>query len=510
MATDDLTGRVLGEYKLVEIIGRGGMATVYRASDRALNREVAVKVMSSALSHQENYAQRFTQEARTAASLEHIHIVPIYRYGTQDNITYIVMRLLTGGSLAQRIAQRERANQPLPSLREIAEMLRQVASALQFGHDRGIIHRDIKSSNIMFDNNGSAMVVDFGIARLQEATVHMTTSGAQIGTPAYMAPEQWRGENPTPQVDQYALAIVIFNVLSGKLPFEASATHTMMYKHLNEPPPPVHTLAINVPEGISYVLQRALAKDPEERYPTITSFAGAFLDVVAPMHSTNTEFFTYKIRQTSPPGTGTGSRPGSGSGDGSGGRRQTAGGSGSRHPSSLARGRTAQRGTLLPWLIGGGAVAIIAILAFALIAQNQNNNEPPGPATQAVAADVTGTSPAQENSGSVIIITRAPVSQAQLTDEVGAEVTDDAGMTALGAEPTVESSAETEPTATRPPTETSSPTEPPPTIITTREATEGSAALPLVSESSPSPEPRSRLRTHPRLNRQPHPGHPIW
>jgi serine/threonine-protein kinase len=170
MGVQNLTGQTLGQYELRELLGAGGMGAVYRAYQPSLQRTVAIKVLKPELTSDPGYIERFTREARTSAALEHPNIIPIIDYGTQQDISYLVMRLLTGGSLSERVAQRAGTEHPLPSLGEIADLLRQVGSALDYAHNQGVIHRDIKPSNIMFDNHGNAYVVDFGIAKLLEAT----------------------------------------------------------------------------------------------------------------------------------------------------------------------------------------------------------------------------------------------------------------------------------------------------------------------------------------------------
>ncbi|HRF95377.1 MAG TPA: serine/threonine-protein kinase, partial [Aggregatilineales bacterium] len=177
MGSDNLKGQMLGQYELRELLGVGGMGSVYRGFQTALKREVAVKVLPSTLAQQPGYIERFTREAETSAALEHPHIVPIVDYGTQRGISYVVMRLLTGGTLAERINQAQADKRGLPSLGETAKLLRELASALDYAHNRGVIHRDIKTSNVMFDNQGNSYLVDFGIAKLMNATNKLTGTG---------------------------------------------------------------------------------------------------------------------------------------------------------------------------------------------------------------------------------------------------------------------------------------------------------------------------------------------
>ena len=168
MNVQNLSGQVFGQYELRELLGFGGMGAAYLGFQKSLERKVAVKVLFPGLAAEPGYIERFYREAKTAAALEHSHIVPIYDYGVQGDISYVVMRLLTGGTLEQRITQRMSADRPLPSYGEISELLKQLASALDYAHSRGVIHRDIKPGNIMFDDNGLAYIVDFGIAKLME------------------------------------------------------------------------------------------------------------------------------------------------------------------------------------------------------------------------------------------------------------------------------------------------------------------------------------------------------
>ncbi len=293
MDAHDLSGQVLGQYELQELLGRGGMGAVYRAYQRALKRAVAVKVLPAALATDPDYIARFTREAETAASLEHPHIIPIYDYGVEGGTSYIVMRLLTGGTLADRMTQRQVTGRPLPSLSEIARLLAQVADAFDYAHRQGVIHRDVKPSNIMFDAHGNAFLVDFGIAKLLEHTSALTATGAVIGTPLYMAPEQWRAEPPTPATDQYALGVTIFQLLTGQVPFQAPTPYGLMHKHLNEPPPPPHLLRPGLPPALAATLTQAMAKSPADRFPTVTAFAQAFAQASAGQPDDGeTQFFT--------------------------------------------------------------------------------------------------------------------------------------------------------------------------------------------------------------------------
>jgi len=295
MAGDNLTGQTLGQYQLRELLGMGGMGSVYRGFQTTLKREVAVKVLPSTLAQQPGYIERFTREAETSAALEHPHIVPIVDYGTQRGVSYVVMRLLTGGTLAERLQHTQNEGRGLPALGEIARLLRELASALDYAHNRGVIHRDIKTTNVMFDNQGNAYLVDFGIAKLMSATNKLTGTGMAVGTPTYMAPEQWNGNDVFPATDQYALAILVYIAVTGREPFEASTPYQLLNKHLHEMPTPLTILRTDLPPALDLVLSRALAKDHRARFPTCTAFAQAFESAIEGQKGNETNFFMFKV-----------------------------------------------------------------------------------------------------------------------------------------------------------------------------------------------------------------------
>ncbi|MBI5960147.1 MAG: serine/threonine protein kinase, partial [Chloroflexi bacterium] len=276
MTLHNLAGQTLGQYELREILGIGGMGVAYRGYQRNLERDVAIKILFPGLAAEAGYLERFYREAKTAAALEHAHIVPVYDYGVQDTISYVVMRLLTGGTLEDRLMSRAEQNKPLPSLGEASSLMKQLASALDYAHNRGVIHRDIKPSNIMFDDQGIAYIVDFGIAKLVESSTSYTSSGSPIGTPMYMPPEQWRSETLRPAADQYALAVTLYQMLTGRLPFEATTPYGLLHKHLNEDPTPPQSFRADLPYQVQDVLERAMKKDAADRWESVTAFAQAF------------------------------------------------------------------------------------------------------------------------------------------------------------------------------------------------------------------------------------------
>ena len=258
---DVLRHATLGEYEILGELGRGGMATVYLAQDIALDRKVAIKVMSPSLTEGEGMVERFKREARTAASLSHPNIIPIYAVRESEHIVFFVMKFVEGRPLDSII--KEVGPLPIPMVRTI---LQQVGGALAYAHRRGIIHRDIKPANIMVDTDGWAVVTDFGIAKVIEAK-GLTMTGATVGTPSYMSPEQCAAKELSGASDQYSLGIVAYEMLAGKLPFVAESIMAIMYAHFNEPPPPISNARPDCPPELADALMRMLEKEPEKRYP---------------------------------------------------------------------------------------------------------------------------------------------------------------------------------------------------------------------------------------------------
>ncbi|MDW8300403.1 MAG: protein kinase, partial [Anaerolineae bacterium] len=264
----DLTGRRLGKFEILSPLGKGGMATVYRARQIDLEREVAVKVMKASLADSEDFLARFRREANLIALLDHPHIVTIYEYGQEGDIVYIAMRLLPGGSLAERLRQHGAL-----STSETRRIVNQIASALTLAHSRGVIHRDLKPQNVLFDSSGNAVLTDFGIAKVDNSSTLVTGTGIAMGTPSYMAPEQWRGEPVDLRVDIYALGLMIFEMLSGRLPFIGDTPASLMFKHLTEPPPRITQLRHDIPPQVEAVIFRALAKNRDDRYGSAQELA---------------------------------------------------------------------------------------------------------------------------------------------------------------------------------------------------------------------------------------------
>lgn len=272
--TDPLIGADLGQYHVIEMLGKGGMATVYKATQSTINRTVAIKVLPRSFMHDDTFMLRFQREAELVARLEHFHILPIYDYGEYDGMPYIVMRYLDGGTLQDRIRQG-----PLTS-EETIRVVRQVADALDYAHTYNVIHRDIKPSNIMLDRAGNAYLTDFGIAKMGEGTSQLTGSGI-VGTPAYMAPEQTKQGPPAPSADVYALGVTLFEMITGQVPFSADTPIAQILMHLQDPVPSLRDIRSDFPVQLDDVLQRAMAKSPGDRYAKASDLAKALEQVGA-------------------------------------------------------------------------------------------------------------------------------------------------------------------------------------------------------------------------------------
>lgn len=274
MTTAGIKLEQLGRYRLIEQIGRGGMASVFKAFDPVSEDEVAIKVLSPVLAQEQQFTKRFEREAEVVMRLSHPNIVPVIDYGQDSGFAYLVMPLLQVGSLADRLAEG-----PLTPA-EGGRLLTQLAQALQFAHDQGVVHRDVKPSNVLMDENGGALLADFGLARIHDASVSLTGS-ALLGTPAYMSPEQARGEKVGPASDQYSMGIILYQLCTGNLPFEAETPMAVMLKHINEPVPLARKAAPNVPEAIEHVILKATAKVPEQRFGSVTELNAAFQAALA-------------------------------------------------------------------------------------------------------------------------------------------------------------------------------------------------------------------------------------
>lgn len=266
MTKKSLVGETVGKYSIVEILGRGGMAEVYKGYQENLERYVAIKVMHSFLADEEDFMVRFQREAKAMASLNHKNIVGVYDFDIQDGMSYIVMRFIGGGTLKKKLEQISREGQRLP-LSESVQLVMEVADALAYAHARGMVHRDIKPGNIMLNEEGHAVLTDFGIAKILSGPT-VTATGAMIGTPAYMSPEQGMGQPGDERSDLYALGVLFYQMTTGRLPYDADTPLAVILKHVNEPIPQPTAFNEDIPPEIQAVIVKALAKDPNERYQT--------------------------------------------------------------------------------------------------------------------------------------------------------------------------------------------------------------------------------------------------
>jgi serine/threonine protein kinase len=264
----------IGLYEIKSELGRGGMATVYRAYDPRFEREVAVKVLPRELLHADpQFRLRFEREAKIIAQLEHTAIVPVYDVGEADGQPYFVMRYMNGGSLSNRIKA------GVMEVEEAARILGAIAPGLDEAHARGIVHRDIKPSNILFDKRGNPYISDFGIAKLTLAQSGNVTGSAIIGTPAYMAPEQAQGDDIDGRADIYALGIILFEMVTGKQPYEADTPMAVAIKHITDPVPHILDANPKLPFGMDAIIQKAMAKNKNDRYSTAVELVHALRDL---------------------------------------------------------------------------------------------------------------------------------------------------------------------------------------------------------------------------------------
>ncbi|OQY19935.1 MAG: hypothetical protein B6I34_09045, partial [Anaerolineaceae bacterium 4572_32.1] len=270
----NLIGQTLGQYRITEQIGQGGMATVYKAYQPSLDRYVAVKVLPPYFAHEPGFAMRFTREAKAIAKLNHPNILPIYDFGQEGDLSYIVMKYVKAGTLKDIMGQ------PL-ALDVTGDIIRQIAGALDHAHEHGILHRDVKPSNVLLDEDRWVLLTDFGLAKMVEGSAVLTASGVGVGTPAYMSPEQGQGEKVDSRADVYSLGVVLYEMLTGRVPFQAETPMAVVIKHITEPLPLPRSVNPELPESIERVILKAMAKTPDDRFASTKEMADALISATS-------------------------------------------------------------------------------------------------------------------------------------------------------------------------------------------------------------------------------------
>src|SRR5215472_13169138 len=274
MSTTDWVGQTIGQYRIEAPLDAGGMGQVFRGTHTYLNRPAAIKIMHQHLASNQTFRTRFLQEARASAALKHPNIIEIHDFGEQNDLLYLVMELITGGSLRSLLRQ----SGELRPLTLGLDLVRQAAEGLASAHASGMVHRDVKPDNFLLTRlnepakHYQIKITDFGIARLAEGD-HVSMTNAPIGTIAYMSPEQCRGETVDGRSDLYSLGVVLYEVVTGSLPFQINNYHDGLYKHLNMEPPSPRLMRPDLPTSIEEIILRCLAKQPAQRFPSCRDLA---------------------------------------------------------------------------------------------------------------------------------------------------------------------------------------------------------------------------------------------
>ncbi len=277
---NSLIGKTIGNrYVVEEMLGQGGMSAVYKATDPNLKRVVAIKVIHSHLSNNPDFIKRFEEEAAAVAQLRHHGIIQVHDFNRDDDLYYMVLEFVPGETIQDHLKRLNDNNRKLTPGKAI-EYMASICDAVDYAHQRGMIHRDIKPANLMLTTLGQVILMDFGIAKIVGGTRH-TATGAVVGTAMYMSPEQIKGEQPDRRSDIYSLGVTLYEMVSGRPPFDADSAMTLMMMHVNDPVPNPKKLNPEVPDGLVAVINKALAKDPNDRYQTAAQMAAALRNALS-------------------------------------------------------------------------------------------------------------------------------------------------------------------------------------------------------------------------------------
>ena len=331
---ESLVGTKLGAYRIIKPLGEGGMATVFKAYQPSADRFVAIKVLPRQFSIDENFNRRFRREASLLATFQHPFILPMFDYGEEEGYPFIVMPLVSGGTLAARLC-----GEPLP-WEQIVQVISQVGQALDYAHAHGVVHRDVKPTNILLDERGNCLLTDFGIARMVEGTTQITAAGSMIGTPAYMAPEQAMGEKVEASADLYALGVVLYQMATGRVPFHAETPAAVLVKLASDPLPQPCQYNPAISEAVEGVITKALSKRPDRRYATAGEMSEALQAALAQPGNVEPPALAAPVSAIQPPPA-------------------------SRAPQSAADAATDVDGRRIPWQQIG--LAVLAASLFVII-----------------------------------------------------------------------------------------------------------------------------------------------
>ncbi|MCF8051858.1 MAG: protein kinase [Desulfobacterales bacterium] len=290
-----LPGKQFGPYQIVDQIGEGGMATVFKAYQPKMDRYVAIKILPRHLSKNSEFVERFSQEARVIAKLEHPHILPVHDFGESDGYTYLVMRLVEGGSLGHLLKKHRKLELP-----QIARFVSQVGGALDYAHKNGVIHRDFKPDNVLLDEFENCLLTDFGIAKLVEVTTNLTATGGILGTPTYVSPEQGMGEKIDHRSDIYSLGVVLYQMVTGDVPYKADTPMAVIFQHIHAPLPLPRQKDPNLPEQIERIILKSLSKNADDRFDSVADMVSSLQKAVS-LHLTRASKADHKQASISDP-----------------------------------------------------------------------------------------------------------------------------------------------------------------------------------------------------------------